>query len=271
MKKTTAKLYRQFYWPGLSSDVKTVCKECSECQKAGKANRQKAPLIPLPVIEEPFQQLAVDIVGPLKRTKRGHKWILTVMDFSMRYPEAIPLRKTDATSVAKALCEFFTKMGIPREILSDRGSNFLSKVMKEMSRIFGIKQIATSPYPLERFHGTLKSMVTKIGKGAQDWDEWLPFAYFAARDAVHSATGFTPFQLLFGREVRGPLKLLKEQWTGEIQGGRTVVDFVSSLQKKLMISHYLAKKSEKEAKKQDSEAESHGSRTEGAVASPRRT
>lgn len=113
VKKTTAKLYRQFYWPGLSSDVKAACKECNECQKAGKANRQKAPLIPLPVIEEPFQRLAVDIVGPLKRTKKGHKWILTIMDFSTRYPEAIPLRRTDATSVANALCDFFTKMGIP--------------------------------------------------------------------------------------------------------------------------------------------------------------
>ncbi len=157
------------------------------------------------------------IVGPLKRTKKGHKWILTIMDFSTRYPEAIPLRKTDATSVANALCGFFTKMGIPREILSDRGSNFLSKVMKEMASIFGIKQIATSPYHpqcdgmLERFHGTLKSMITKIGKGSRDWDEWLPFACFASRDAVHAATGFTPFQLLFGREVRGPLMLLKEQ------------------------------------------------------------
>ena len=256
VKKTIAKLYRQFYWPGLTADVKTTRRECSECQKAGKANRQKAPLIPLPVIEEPFQRLAIDIVGPLKRTKKGHKWILTIMDFSTRYPEAIPLRKTDATSIAKALCEFFTKMGIPREILSDRGSNFLSQVMKEMAKIFSIKQIATSPYHpqcdgmLERFHGTLKSMVTKIGRGAKDWDEWLPFACFAARDAVHSATGFTPFQLLFGREVRGPLTLLKEQWTGEIPGGRTVADFVSSLQKKLAISHHLAKESEKEAKKQ---------------------
>ena len=55
VKKTIAKLYRQFYWPGLTADVKTTRRECSECQKAGKANRQKAPLIPLPVIEEPFQ------------------------------------------------------------------------------------------------------------------------------------------------------------------------------------------------------------------------
>ena len=172
-KKTTAKLYQQFYWPGLSSDVKATCKECPECQKAGKTNCHKAPLIPLPVIEEPFQRLAVDIVVPLKRTKKGHKWILTVMDFLTRYPEAIPLRKTDATTVAKALCDFFTKMGIPREILSDRGSNFLSKVMKAMSSILGIKQIATSPYHpqcdgmLERFHGTLKSMITKIGRGSK--------------------------------------------------------------------------------------------------------
>ena len=80
---------------------------------------RRAPLMPLPTIEEPFRRLAMDIVGPLRKTKRGHKFILTIMDFATRYPEAIPLRRIDAAAVAEALCGVFTRLGIPEEILSD--------------------------------------------------------------------------------------------------------------------------------------------------------
>lgn len=76
-------------------------------------------------MEEPFRRVAMDIVGPLQRTKHGNKYILTIMDYATRYPEAIPLRRTDAATVAEALCQVFARLGLPREVLSDQGSNFL--------------------------------------------------------------------------------------------------------------------------------------------------
>lgn len=167
--------------------------------------------MPLPVIAEPFQRIAIDIVGPLRRTTRGNKYILTLMDFTTRYPEAIPLRKIDSATVADALCEVFTRLGIPDEILTDQGSNFLSNLMKKIMETLQVKQIKTSPYHpqcdgmLERFHSTLKGMMRKTCKTSKDWDLYLPYTCFAFRDSVHSATGFTPFQLRFGRDVRGPL------------------------------------------------------------------
>lgn len=92
----------------------------------------KAPLQPLPVME-PFWRVAVDIVGPLQRTKHGNKYILTIMDYATRYPEAIPLRRTDAATVAEALCQVFARFGLPREVLSDQGSNFLSALMEKVT------------------------------------------------------------------------------------------------------------------------------------------
>ncbi len=168
--------------------------------------------MPLPTITEPFRILAMDIVGPLRKTKRGHKFILTVMDFATRYPEAIPLRRTDAATVAEALCGVFTRLGIPEEILSDQGSNFMSELLR---KVLELLQIQTSPYHpltdgmLERFHRTLKGMMHKTCRERTDWDEYLPYVCFAFRDSVHSSTGFTPFQLLFGRDVRGPMSLLE--------------------------------------------------------------
>ncbi len=137
-----------------------------------------------------------------------------MMDFATRYPEAIPLRKIDATTVAEALCEVFTRLGLPEELLSDQGSNFTSNLMKQVLDLLQIHHLKISSYHpqtdgmLERFHGTLKGMMRKTNSAQKEWDQYLPYVCFAVRDSVHFATGFTPFQLLFGREVRGPLTLL---------------------------------------------------------------
>ena len=218
-KKTEAKLLRDFFWPGLGRDVSTMCAQCPECQKGNKNKKQRAPLVPLPVIDEPFRRIAMDIVGPLKRTTSGHKYILTVMDFATRYPEAIPLKNTDAKTVAEALCQVFSRLGLPEEVLSDQGTNFMSGLMKMVFQLLSIKHLKTSPYHpqtngmIERFHATLKSMIRKLCTQPKEWDKWLPYVCFAFKDSPHTATGFSPFELLFGRNVRGPLTLLKEQWT----------------------------------------------------------
>ena len=201
-KKTVKKLLKEFFWPGLSRDVGEHCRSCEQCQRGAKAIRQRAPLQPLPTMEEPFKRIAIDIVGPLRRTKRGNKYILTMMDFATRYPEAIPLRRTDATTVAEALCETFARLGLPEEILSDQGSNLTSGLMKRVTELLQIHQLKTSPYHpqtdgmLERFHSTLKGMMRKTCKANKDWDEYLPYVCFAFQDSVHTAAGFTPFQLL---------------------------------------------------------------------------
>lgn len=91
-KKTTRKITQCFYWPHMARDVTQWTKECLQCQKHNKGTTQRSPLQPLPVIEEPWQRIAIDIVGPLPRTKNGFRYVLTVMDFASRYLEAVPLR-----------------------------------------------------------------------------------------------------------------------------------------------------------------------------------
>ena len=253
-KKTVQKLLKHFFWPGLGRDVAAWCKECPECQRGNKSRRVRAPLMPLPVVGEPFRRVAMDLVGPLQRTPRGNKYVLTLMDFATRYPEAVPLKKIDARTVADALCQIFSRMGIPAEVLSDRGANFLSSVMKTLFQMLGVAHIKTSPYHpqtdgmLERFHGTLKAMLRKTCPVAKDWDQWLPYLCFAFRDAPHSATGFSPFELLFGRDVRGPLTLLKEQWEAREKLPQSIVGFVSNIQQKLYEMAELAQESDQAAK-----------------------
>ena len=76
------------------------------------------------MIGEPFAQIAMDIVGPLPRSWAGHKYTLVVCDYATRYPEAVPMKTIDAERVAEELVKIYSRVGIPREILTDQGSNF---------------------------------------------------------------------------------------------------------------------------------------------------
>ena len=133
----------------------------------GKPNQtpQVAPLVPIPVMDEPFSRVIVDCVGPLSRTRRGNQYLLMVMGTATRFPEAIPLRNIKAPNIVKGLIKFFTGLeGLPKSIQSDQGSNFLSGVFQQVMYELGIKQYTSSAYhpqsqgALKRFHQTLKSM-----------------------------------------------------------------------------------------------------------------
>ena len=84
----------------------------------------------MPIIETQFDRIALDIVGPLPKTSRGHRYILVLVDYATRYPEALPLRAATAKAVAKELLLLFSRVGIAREILTDQGSCFMSRVIK---------------------------------------------------------------------------------------------------------------------------------------------
>ena len=124
--KTGQRVCQRFYWPTLFRDVAEYCRMCAEYQKAARGRRQRAPLIPLPVIEEPFRRMAMDIVGPLPRSRSGNRYVLVMCDYATHYPEAVPLRCFDAEHVAEELVKVFARVGVPQEILMDQGSNFTS-------------------------------------------------------------------------------------------------------------------------------------------------
>ena len=92
VKKTLDRIQSSFYWTGIRNDVKRFCRSCDACQKTvdrGKARR--VPLQQMPVIETPFKRVAVDLIGPIHLpSKEGHIYVLTLVDYATRYPEAQP-------------------------------------------------------------------------------------------------------------------------------------------------------------------------------------
>ncbi|KAL5486635.1 hypothetical protein EMCRGX_G019142 [Ephydatia muelleri] len=91
------------YWPNIYKDVAYFCRNCARCQKACNRRGLPVPLIPLPIMSEPFSRIAMEIVGPLPRSSKGHKYILVICNYGTQYPEAVPLRTCDAEAVAEEL------------------------------------------------------------------------------------------------------------------------------------------------------------------------
>jgi len=251
IRKTCQKILNDFFWPGLKQDVTKHINSCHVCQVVGKPNQPipPYPLQPIQVPCEPFQKIIIDCVGPLPKTTKGNQYILTVMCPTTRYPEAFPLKNISAKSICKNLVHMFTTFGIPQEVQSDRGSNFTSELFSKVLQELGIKQTLSTAYhpesqgALERWHQTLKSMLRKFCLENQKcWDEGLPYMLFAIREAPQETLGFSPFELLFGRKVRGPLKLVKEKLLNDSSDHTTTVSvYLKNLQKTLAQVRQIAK------------------------------
>ena len=129
---------------------------------------RKAPLIPIPVIETPFQIWGMDIIGPLTTTDKQNRFALTVVDYATRYPVAYPLRNITCEDVAECLLDLISSKGIPAEIVSDCGVQFTGELLQQVCESLGIKQIYSSVYHpecnrlVERFNGSIKVMLRKL-------------------------------------------------------------------------------------------------------------
>lgn len=249
--KTYNRVLKHFFWPGLKADVSRHCKTCHTCQIVGKPNQivPPAPLHPVPAVGEPFERVLVDCVGPLPRTKSGSQYLLTIMCTATRFPEAVPLRKITARAIIKALTKFFTTFGLPKIVQTDQGSNFLSKVFRNALKALGVSHIVSSAYhpesqgALERWHQTLKSALRKYClETGNEWDDGVPLVLFALREARQESLGFSPSELVFGHNVRGPLKVLKDEFFCNASSEKSnVLDFISRTRERLQNACAVAK------------------------------
>ncbi len=165
--------------------VKEYCKSCPKCQLTSNYIPAYAPLSPSPVIDMPFERIGVDVVGPLERSQSGNRFILVICDYATRYPEAYPLREVTAKQVANVLLRLFTQVGIPKEVLTDQGPNFMSRTLQQVYQVLGIKRVRTTPYHpqtdglVERFKKNLEKYAEKVC-----FRDWKRLGQVAAIPAV---------------------------------------------------------------------------------------
>ncbi|KAL5497080.1 hypothetical protein EMCRGX_G013479 [Ephydatia muelleri] len=196
----------------------------------------------------------MDIVGPLPHSRLGHKYILVICNYATRYPEAVSPRSCEAERITEELMKLFSQVVIPKEILTDEGSNFTSWLLAEVYTMLQVRAIRTTPYHLqtdglvERFNQTLKAMLRRtVNQVGKDWDWLIPYLLFAYREVPQASTGFSPFELLYGRKVRRPVDVVKEQWEADEKSNESVVSYILAIQDKLASMADLVGKNMKKA------------------------
>ncbi|GBM74824.1 Transposon Ty3-I Gag-Pol polyprotein [Araneus ventricosus] len=214
--KTLSKTRERFYWDRLRADVEKWCRECHACgARKGPKTRTKGRLQRYNV-GAPFERMALDILGPLPVTAKGNRYVLVLMDYFTKWPEAIPIPDQEASTVAEELVRaWISRYGVPMILHSDQGTNFNSALFTELCKLLGIlKTRTTALHPesdgmVERFNRTILNHLSLfVSKNQTDWDTHLPLFLLAYRSADHEATGCTPADMLFGRTLRLPCDIL---------------------------------------------------------------
>ena len=209
--KTHEKLRERYYWPKMFADVQFWCLSCTHCQmKKSPKQRQTAPVLPIPV-EGAFDRVAVDCLGPFPVSNSGNRYIVVFSDCLTRYPEAFAVPSIDAPTIADLLVnEILPRHGAPRTLFSDRGSNFLSSLVREVCFLMDTKKTYTTSYHpqcdglVERFNGTLAQSLSHYVSSSQK-DRYLNPVLFGFRISPSEVTGESPFFLLYGRQPRLPM------------------------------------------------------------------
>ena len=226
---------RTYWWPGLKEDVKKYVQGCVKYQQNKVQHQKKAgKLYPLEIPEGLWQDISINMIGPLPRSNEMDA-ILVIVD---RFTKIIRLKATTTNlsleGVAKIYRDKIWKIHeIPKMILSDRGPQFASKFMEDLTRVLGIKRKLSIAYhpqtdeQTERINQEIGMFLRHyVNYQQDDWTEWLATAEFAYNDKKHATTGKTPFKLNFGRhpwkgdlmvqtelpQVEKFMKKLQESW-----------------------------------------------------------
>ena len=209
--RTLAQLRRRFYWPDMEGEVRKFHQSCVACSLQKARVEPRAPLQPFEV-SYPTEVLAIDFLT-LGRPNDPWQNILVATDLFTRYSWAIPTRNQTAQTTVRALwTHIIQPFGCPARIHSDRGPNFESALMQQLCETYGITKSRTTPYHpagnggVERFNQTLLNMLRSLDGDRQDrWSEHLPELVHAYNNTPHSATGYAPAYLMFGRHLRRPV------------------------------------------------------------------
>jgi hypothetical protein len=202
--KTVELLTRYWWWPNMKKDIEEYVKACDTCQKV-KPNRQKrsAPLNPHDAPPHPWHTISMDLIGPLT-TSKGKDMILMVVDKFSKKAYFVPTNTTVTSQGIVNLYKerIFPENGLPKKVISDRGTQFISGFMKALYEQLQIQANPSTTYhpqtdgQTERMNQELEEYLQiYVNERQNDWVDWLLIAQFCHNDWKHLAMGFTPFQV----------------------------------------------------------------------------
>ncbi|GJF00822.1 polyprotein [Phanerochaete sordida] len=199
---------RYYWWPRVSSDVERYVLRCDQCQRYKPAPHPKATLQPQEVPPGPWEHVGVDLITQLPRDAKIKKDSVAV--YVDHHSDQCHLVPVDSTVTAEGMAEvhytdIFRLHGLPRKIFSDREPQFAARYMRALYKRLGIQTGLTTAYhpegngKVERKNQEVEKFLRLFVSQRQDnWVDWLPMAEFVLNSHVSSATGRTPFEIVYG-------------------------------------------------------------------------
>ncbi|KAJ0394225.1 hypothetical protein ATCC90586_010373 [Pythium insidiosum] len=214
--QTLARVQRAFWWPRIHQVTLDWVASCRDC---GSRKVRPAKIVqPLRSLQvgEVCDCWALDFAGPLPITAGVNRYVLAVVEYATKWEVAIPAPTREATTVARVLLEKVVfQFGPFRERLTDGAAELQSETVRQLVVMLQAKQTTPVAYRpnlmglVERYNRIWKDMVSiYVDEHRDDWDEWLPALAYAYNSAKHTATGYAPYLLMYGREPRLPRDLL---------------------------------------------------------------
>jgi len=196
-----------YIWPRMQSDIVDWVRECPDCQ-AEKFNIEcKTQDRPLPKTLGKFNEIHVDLVGPLPLS-RGYKYVLTVVDRLTRWPVAVPLPDITPATCARGLLEgWIQNYGVPTSLVTDRGQQFTGDLWRELMEILGTTHTNRTSYHSnwmeERFRRQLKDCL-RAKLSDERWTTDLPLIMLSVRAAQREDVGASSAEMVFGETLALP-------------------------------------------------------------------
>ena len=244
------------FWPKMRDDIKRWTARCITCA-------MKKDLVPVPrpapmIAHEDhtlrvLEKWSIDVMGPLPESSKGNKYLFVLLDQFSKWVEAKPVPRIGADPLIQWISETCSRLGLPREIVMDRGPDMESAAMKEYCDSIGVKRTFISPFhhqsnPVERTNRTLLNMIrTYVNQDMKDWDLHLDKVLFAYRAATHESTKTSPFEALYGVPPRLPIDLKFGSSLTEPSGQQELLERMTRVRKDMRVNleHAAKRRTEK--------------------------
>uniref|UniRef100_A0A2N9HYM4 Integrase catalytic domain-containing protein n=1 Tax=Fagus sylvatica TaxID=28930 RepID=A0A2N9HYM4_FAGSY len=205
-----------YYWPTMKKDAADFVKTCHTCQVQANLIHTHPTSLQNMATPWPFHTWGLDLIGPINSASGGHIWILVATEYFTKWIEAIPLRKATGAAVANFIREhIITRFGILYKLVTDNGTPFINKDVREVLEHYRVKHRRSTPYypqgngQAEATNRMLLRILSKmVFDYGNDWKAHLADVLWAYRSSPKTATGFTPFSLVYGTDTISPTELV---------------------------------------------------------------
>ena len=209
--RTVARMRENYFFSNMRQVVSQVVRACTFCQRHKRTPRAYHGIRRTLSKVGPWDTLGIDIFGPLPTASSGFKYIVVVIDQFSKWVELFPCRIVKSEKIADILMSVFHRFGCPRRILTDRGPQFNSKMIRELCLRLGTQKVFTSAYRpqadgiAEAFMKVLGKQLAILTDGRpKSWNKYLSQIEFAYRTTPHPSTGETPFYMMYGYDAKMP-------------------------------------------------------------------